>query len=317
MVNESLKKPKSQAWDIVRDSIASGKDPETFENLSDAMRRRVKALLEKTNELIEQLKLREQYVSRLDTLKVFGFLDENGQTKKGDAPLPSASKVLSSFTLDELRIAKKFAKPTLIIQPEVNFARLAASIDAQRKTLLITVDKSYFLNEYGYYQEAPDWHRTCSIDDKSDKISNDLSLQSDQIIPGWRTVIADGVWDKIDQGPRFKKDLETRIREMQSKKDARGMDLKLGCMLIMEGRKTGDLFDNSSDAGNRVIVLGGETTNFFGRILGVERDSGDGRHFYTIIVKSSDGSIQFHVADAHDYFKFNLRQVVGGAELIK
>lgn len=80
-------------------------------------------------ELIRELELESQYNKRLDTLKYFGFLDEVGETKKGDAKLPSLNEVISSFKPEELKIASRFQRPTLILVPGTDFDTIVKAID--------------------------------------------------------------------------------------------------------------------------------------------------------------------------------------------
>ena len=171
-------------------------------------------------EPVKELELETQYGERLNTLKHYGFLDEQGEAKEGDIKAPTYEEAMATLKPEELEIASRFQKPTLLLIPETSFAAKVKAMDAHKQGLQ---ENDTYVNEiYG------------KTDSGSDKIT------------GWRVVIVDGAQemevydgDKLDL--RFDKRIEAR--KGARKEGEKGMDRHRYALLMMEAIRNGDPVD--------------------------------------------------------------------------
>ncbi|HEC20937.1 MAG TPA: hypothetical protein ENI70_00280, partial [Candidatus Peregrinibacteria bacterium] len=149
-------------------------------------------------ELAEQLE--QQYKSRLETLKHFGFLDEKSEAKEGDIPPPSFEKAMSTLMLEELEVASCFQELIFLLIPETSFAAKVKAIDSHK------------------------------MDGQHDTFVSDIFTETDsgsEKITGWRVVIVDGAQEmKFYRGDDAERTLEERIKKRKAyrKPSEKGMD---------------------------------------------------------------------------------------------
>ena len=180
-------------------------------------------------EFIKQLNLEDQYDERLNTLKYFKFLTEKGEVREGDAALPSCEKAMNTFTLEELKIASGYKKPTLLLIPEISFEAKIKAINAKKQPNEVIPDKVVY---YSDSDDSDGWR---------------------SVIKGWRAVIVDGskemeVYDGDDIYKRF--DIRIQMRKATRKPSEKGMDRHRYAMLKMEAIK-----DNKPINQNTTTIL--------------------------------------------------------------
>ena len=171
-------------------------------------------------ELDRQLNLEAQYFERLDTLKHYGFLTENGETREGDVPVPSYEKALSTFKPEELEIANHFQKPMLLLVPETSFAAKIQALDAHRQRMQ---------QNYTYV----------------DEIFSRTDVSSGKIV-GWRAVIVDSAKEMESyEGDILYLEFNKRIenRKAARRPGEKGMDRHRYALLMMEAIRNGDPVD--------------------------------------------------------------------------
>jgi len=169
-------------------------------------------------ELIKKLNLEVQYSECFDTLKHYGFLTENGKARKGDIKPPSFEKVMSAFRPEELEIASRFQKPTLLLIPETSFASKVKALDAHKQGM----------------QQNNTYVDTIYTDSGFDKIT------------GWRAVIVDGArvmeaYEGDDPDLRF--DERIKNRKAARRPGEKGMDRHRYALLMMEAIRNGNPID--------------------------------------------------------------------------
>ena len=171
-------------------------------------------------ELIKKLELEAQYGERLNTLKHYGFLSEKGEVKEGEVKAPTYEEAMATFKPEELEIASRFQKPTLLLIPETSFAAKVKAINAHKQGMQ---KNDTYVNEI--YSKT---------DSGSDKIT------------GWRAVIVDGAQemesyegDKLDL--RFDKRIQAR--KAARKEGEKGMDRHRYALLMMEAIRNGNPVD--------------------------------------------------------------------------
>jgi hypothetical protein len=174
-------------------------------------------------ERLKQIELAPQYGKRLETLKFFGFLGEDGGAKKNDVPAPAIDKVMASFSPEELAVAKDFQEPTLLLIPETSFASKVAAINA---------------------------HKT--MERQGDTYVDDIFAKSDsgtKKISGWKVVIVDGAKEMEckegdDLGQGFGKRIEKR--KVNRRPGEKGMERHAYALLMMEALRIGELIDRNT-----------------------------------------------------------------------
>ncbi len=209
---------------------------EDAERLPEGLRDRVNRLLAKPHdktELIEKLKLHEQYSDRIKTLSSYGFIDESGRPKEGDVPPPSLEEALAVFTPETLALAATFQGPTLLLVPKTSFASKVKAINDHK------IMYSHMKNYKGVMQED------CSLDS--------LFKESDQgsaRITGWQALIVDGAKEMVLKEGLDDEDLtfyqRVELRKSARKPGEKGFDRHTYAMLMMESLKKGDPIDKAA-----------------------------------------------------------------------
>ena len=171
-------------------------------------------------ELIKKLDLEVQYVKRLETLRHYGFLSENGETKECDVSPPSFEKTMSMFKPEELDIARHFQKPVFLLIPETSFSAKVQALNAYKQGI-----------------------------QKKDTYVHDNYIRTDSgshKIIGWRAVIVDGAQEiEPYEGDLLHLRDSERIKNRQNvrKPNEKGMDRHKYILLMMEAISNGDPID--------------------------------------------------------------------------
>ena len=165
----------------------------------------------------------QQFEDRLDTLKQFGFLTEDGKAKEGDVRPPSFEKAMNTFTPEELEIASHFQRPILLLIPETSLEAKVEALDS-------------FKGNVQKYTRVPSEFK--ETDSGSKKIT------------GWRAVIIEGAREmEVYEDDNIKDKLKERLENRKAKKKdtfLKGMDRHKYIMLTMEAMKNGDLIDQNN-----------------------------------------------------------------------
>jgi hypothetical protein len=170
--------------------------------------------------LTKKLNLETQYGERLDTLKHYDFLNENGEANEGNAACPSFEKAMSTFKLKELKIASHFQKPTLLLIPETSFDAKIKALDTHKQGM----------------QEN---------ETRINKVYSETDSGSDKIT-GWRAVIVDGAQEmEAYKGDSLDLRFDKRIKNRKAarKPGEKGMDRHKCALLMMEIFKDSDPID--------------------------------------------------------------------------
>lgn len=170
--------------------------------------------------LAEKLNLKAQYVRRLNTLRHYGMIGEEGEFNVDKLPTPSYEQVLNSFTQNELEVASAFSRPMLLIIPESSL---------EFKVKVISASKEEVLKHETYINEH---YKT--TDTGPDKIT------------GWRAVIVEGTpeitpFKDDDVNTKF----DERIKQRKTNRSSieKGMDRHKYCILMMEAVRDGEPID--------------------------------------------------------------------------
>jgi len=163
-------------------------------------------------EIIETLKLNEQYEARLEGLKFFGFTNPDGTPKQNDATLPSGESVINSFSPDELQVAGKYKEPVLVLIPKSSFSSMVVAMNDKRDEL--------GLRNNVYYE-----------------LSFKNSDSGSNVIKGWMAAIIEGTSqlvinsnDDVNQALSFR----TKNNRQCRQPGERGVDRNKELMLLME-----------------------------------------------------------------------------------
>jgi len=170
--------------------------------------------------LIKQFNLDVQHTERLSTLKHYGFLNENGESREGDVQPPAFEKAMSAFKPEELEIASYFQKPVLLLIPETSFAAKVRTLDAHKQGMQ---ENNTYVDDI-----------FTKTDSGSDKIT------------GWRAVIVDGAQEMEPyEGDNLDLKFAKRIKNRKSarKPGEKGMDRHRYALLMMEAIRNGDPID--------------------------------------------------------------------------
>ena len=238
--------------------------------------------------LTKKLNLETQYGERLDTLKHYDFLNENGEANEGNVVCPSFEKAMSTFKLKELKIASHFQKPTLLLIPETSFEAKIKALDTHKQGMQ---ENETHINKV--YSET---------DSGSDKIT------------GWRAVIVDGAQrmeayksDNLDL--RF--DERIKNRKAARKPGEKGMDRHKYALLVMEIFKDSDPIDKKFYTlldDDPVLLLDDDSAL---------SDFGSGSGVPSASFNSHDHNVHFHwygPDDVYDGMRF--RSSVGGDDVL-
>lgn len=160
-------------------------------------------------EAASALRLESQYRTAIDTLQFYGFLNRNGESKKGDVPAPCFADVMTTFSPEQLALARTFQGPTLLLVPENSFAAKVKALNRHP-----TMPKQYVSDG------------TLKPDTGSEKIT------------GWRAVIVEGAvkmnskpGEPFDRNKRWSDRLAAR--KANRKAGEKGMDRNNYLMLMM------------------------------------------------------------------------------------
>lgn len=168
-------------------------------------------------EYLSEADMREQYASRIECLKHFGFLDKDGQVGSGNVKSPGFEKVMGAFSPAELEIAKTYQTPVLLLIPETSFSAMIKAINAHpiKNQIDSKVTGEFYDNDNG-----------------SNKIT------------GWRVSIVDGTRIiETYEGDLNMSEMFPFVRKRVEKRKAdrlpgeKGMDRKKYAMLMMESMK--------------------------------------------------------------------------------
>ncbi|MDH5596935.1 MAG: hypothetical protein OEY44_02425 [Candidatus Peregrinibacteria bacterium] len=183
------------------------------------------ALMPQTLELIEKLKLDEQYEDQIRALADFGFLELNGEPKEGDVPVPSFGRVMNSFTADEVEVALSYQGGELLLVPECS------------------------MNHIVYQSEHPvRGYRLFEYEDELFVLAEDFITDrgTPDTIEGYRPVIVDGQAQDVEFD--LTKGLLQQVEALKAARrpGEKGMEARRGMMLLIARAHKGRTLESIS-----------------------------------------------------------------------